>query len=183
MLDLYTILATPVVPSNDAADDRPDPTTRITESIETVETEQTVTGWLESRLSIDGPHSDAQTRDAAGALAYLVRYLNHATLPGRAETTLAYPSSVDVLAGHLGGALGGLPQLLRQLAERMELIADDGRLYADELGEPANPAVLAVEAVEWLRSAGMMLDEAATGVRRARRATSRLAYRTEEEAL
>jgi hypothetical protein len=37
MLDLYTILAAPAIPANDAADDRPDPTTRITASVETVD--------------------------------------------------------------------------------------------------------------------------------------------------
>ena len=37
MLDLYTILATPAVAISDTAYERPHPTTRITESVETVD--------------------------------------------------------------------------------------------------------------------------------------------------
>lgn len=141
-----------------------------------------VSDWLEERLNIDGPHSDEQTRDAAEALAYLVRWLNHATRPGRAQTTLEYPSSIDALIGYLHAAVASLPQLLGQVARKTEVFATDGRLLADNLGEPADPAVLARVVASELRLAGRNLQAVTESLQEARRASSRLAIRTEEDA-
>jgi hypothetical protein len=50
MLDLYAILAAPAIPTNDAADDRPDPATRVTASVETIDAD--CTGILTDAIAV-----------------------------------------------------------------------------------------------------------------------------------
>src|SRR5262245_27636338 len=87
-------------------------------------------------LPVDGPHTPDGVRAAAGLIGELVRRLNHATLRERVERSLPYPATVDAVVGRLQAAAGGLPQLLIQLAHRLDALAAAPGLY-DDRGERA----------------------------------------------
>jgi hypothetical protein len=90
---------------------------------------------IERRFDIDKPTAD-DVRTAAMVLAHLLRFLNHATLPDRAAQNLPYPSSVSVVTDNLRTAARRLPQLVEQLADRMDQLAGDSKLYDDGMGKP-----------------------------------------------
>jgi hypothetical protein len=87
---------------------------------------------VESLFPIGGPYGDEETRAAAGSIAALVRYLNHAT---RHASATPYPSTIDSLVRSLSGAVASLDQLLRQLMDRMTVLTSRPDAYATG-GEP-----------------------------------------------
>ena len=139
---------------------------------------------LERRFPIDGPFDRPfDVAAVAYAISELVRYLNHATLPGRAEEALPAPAATHQATSNLRSAVGGMAQLLEQLAERQREHAQDPRLYADALGTaPAGgPASLAAVAAAGLAGAARMLDAADGALRQAVMASGRLGYRDVEQ--
>lgn len=131
---------------------------------------------LTARLYIDGPFSDDDTRIAGRVIEHAMRYLLHATQPGPADRSLPYPQTVQAVAGSMNAFLHNLDQLLTQLAQRVEQIADDPRLYADDIGpEPAGgPSLLALRAAAELRVATAPRSGITSPLQRATEALNRL---------
>jgi len=92
---------------------------------------------VERVLPYDGPHSADTVEEAARALAALVRYLNNATQGagpghlGNGQSTLRYAPTVDAVIGGVKSAAFLLDQLLRQLSESLERLADNETLNDD----------------------------------------------------
>src|SRR5262249_31528373 len=105
-----------------------------------------------------GPYSAEHTVTAAWAAAELVRYLNYAT---RAAAGLPYPAAVYDLLGGLGAVVGGLPQTLRQTAQRLTDLGNDPYAATDTLGQALTPPQAARLAVEDLAAAAGLLDSLA----------------------
>lgn len=101
---------------------------------------------------LHGPYDEDRTRTAGGTLAELTRYLNYATGQG-AATALPYASTVNGLVGNLAAVAGGLDQMLRQIQQRCDQLADDPKLYDD--GDYTNAS-----AVKRALSARATLDNA-----------------------
>jgi hypothetical protein len=95
---------------------------------------------VERVLPYDGPHSADTVRDAADGLSALVRYLNNATGRWNAERTLRQAPDVADVLGDLEAAVGGLDQLLAQLADALDNLGDDPTLY-DDRRDPAAAGV------------------------------------------
>src|ERR1700759_455982 len=81
--------------------------------------------------------SVAHTRAAAGELAALVRYLNHATQHPEA---LPNPDAAGELLQQLGQSIRRLPQLLKQASARMDTLATDQDLIFVRDEQPASEA-------------------------------------------
>jgi len=121
---------------------------------------------VERVLPYDGPHSADTVEETASGLSALVRYLNNATGPWNAETTLRYAPTIDAVLGGLHAAAYGLDQLLSQLAEALNRHAGDPSLYDDRRDRPAD--AVATEAAARLlavRDAAMAFADALTDVR------------------
>lgn len=88
-------------------------------------------------------------RTAIATAAELVRYANHVTLDNP-DTTLEYAGELYAVIGAVSGLVGGLPQLLRQLAARADKLAADPTLRS---GQGDDPAVKVLAAAEALRKA------------------------------
>lgn len=128
---------------------------------------------------MDGPHSPERIESAAVALAELVRYLNHATMPQH-----------DVLTGapHVAGLLSALAtaaqreeRLCQQLSEWTRRLADDPTLRHDRAGDDAEmsrqmAATAATEAAGHLREAADVAEELAAALGRAQRRIERLSH-------
>jgi hypothetical protein len=130
---------------------------------------------FEGRFPVDGPHHRDEVMVAAEALAHLVRYLNHATRPGRAAGALPEPQDVARLLGAVETALTRLPPLLSQLSDRMAVLGPT-------VGSSDGAATEQVAAVGlWTGVAAGQLGEAARHVGRARAAADRLYVDVDEE--
>jgi len=92
---------------------------------------------IEREWPFDGPHDSETVVSAAHALAALVRYLDNATQPRLAPTTLPYGPTVRRVLFGVSHALGGMDQLFTQLRERMSTLADDSPMYDDRRDRPA----------------------------------------------
>lgn len=124
-------------------------------------------------LPVDGPHTPDGVLAAAGLISELVRRLNHATLPERTDRSLPYPAAVDSVVGRLQGALGSMPQLLGQLARRLDELAHDPRLYDDRgAGAADPPSEVATFAAEMLRSEAVAYAKMTTQALRVVRANT-----------
>lgn len=132
--------------------------------------------YADQILPLGGPYNPEAVTATAALCAELVRRLNHATFRG--ENSLPYPSSVDRLVTNLNGAVAGLPQLLGQLAQRLDTFADDPNLYADAAakGQPA-PEVAACAAVFLRDEAAPRAEWLADALTQARQFTARLGLR------
>ena len=113
----------------------------------------------------DGPHSAATVAGAAHGLSVLVRYLNNATGPGNARTTLAWAPTVHRVLGDLAAAVHGLDQLFTQLVAATTRQASDPTLYDDRPGRPGADTAhaLAAQLTELRRTASWLarsLDQA-----------------------
>jgi hypothetical protein len=86
-------------------------------------------------LPIDGPHSADTVLDAAGGVAELVRYVNHATLW---DTKRLNGPQLYRTLGRLSSAAHGLAQLLGQLQAIAHQLATDPTLYDDRRDRPAS---------------------------------------------
>jgi hypothetical protein len=107
-------------------------------------------------LPVDGPHKPEGVQAAAALIRELVRRLNHATLPHRADRSLRYPAVVYRTVSSLHGAAALLPQALQQLATRLEGFASTPGLYDDRYDRADTPPdLVAMTAASYLR------DEAA----------------------
>lgn len=91
---------------------------------------------VEQHFPYDGPHSAATVREAAAAVAELVRYLNNATGPGNARTTVEWAATIDRILGQINRTMYSLEQLLGQLADGMRAQADDPTVYDDRHDRP-----------------------------------------------
>lgn len=134
-------------------------------------------------LPLDGPYDPEALNVAAGLITELVRRLNHASQWHNSDHSLPYPSSVDRQVACLSGTVNSLPQLLKQLAQRLDTISPDQRLRVDNMGVQINPSETASTAAYYLRSAATLLAEVQTELSEARRNTSRLSWHNEEEDL
>lgn len=139
-----------------------------------------VDSYADEILPVDGPHTPEGVLTAAGLIGELVRRLNHATLPDRAERSLPYPSTVDRAVGQLRGAFGLLPQLLGQLARRLEAFADEPGLYDDRHDRVTiAPGTTARIAAAWLADEATVGAETTTqALKMARSCTVHLGMRT-----
>jgi hypothetical protein len=86
---------------------------------------------VEQHWYIDGPHNDHTTCQAGNALSSLVRFLNHATGTGHRGSAMPHAATANSVVSYLRGAVGGMPQLLNQLADFLDSQADDPLLYDD----------------------------------------------------
>lgn len=137
---------------------------------------------VEELFPVDGPHGDDDTREAAQAAAYLLRYLNHATLPSRAAEGICYPSTIDAVV-HAMAELGyRLPQFLGQIADRLEQLAEEPGLGCDSIGAPPEggaPALTAQAAAE-IDEVRKLLASLGPALGRAQLPISRLTYQPGE---
>ena len=138
---------------------------------------------LERVLPYDGPHSADTVEEAASGLRALVRYLNSATQGagpghvGNGQTTLRRAPTVDAVIGGVKSAAYLLDQLLRQLAESLERLADDETLYNDVArDDPASAARVAWSATTVLRRARERSDELAGMLEDAQSLTTHLGH-------
>lgn len=131
---------------------------------------------IEARFRIDGPFTAADTIAAAEVAAHALRYLVHATLPGRAGDALPDPSDAYQVVGTMGSVTTRLPHLLGNLALRLEAMAEDPDLAADNQHRvPAGGAEELAHAVASnLRQAAQLVDQTAGAMRRAHRFAGRL---------
>lgn len=90
---------------------------------------------IEEHFPYDGPHSRDTVLDAARVISGLVRYLNNATGPGNGQETLQYGPTVYRLLGAISNATQGLDQLLEQVTDALDRVADDLTLYDDRRGD------------------------------------------------
>uniref|UniRef100_UPI003F490DB4 hypothetical protein n=1 Tax=Amycolatopsis sp. CA-290885 TaxID=3239925 RepID=UPI003F490DB4 len=115
-----------------------------------------VTEQLEQTFHIDGPHDRESVLAAAGGLAHLVRYLNHATLPGdRADRTLEWANTTHATLGYLAAAAYASEQLIGQLAVALDRSAEDPTLYDDRRGDTSATATARESAARVERAAGI----------------------------
>lgn len=84
---------------------------------------------------VDAPSAE-HTKHAAIELGELIRYLNLVTLWNRADKALPNPGDIDDLIQNLRIAFKRVPQLLGQVAGRLELLSQDEHFATDD---PAGP--------------------------------------------
>ncbi|HEY0638852.1 MAG TPA: hypothetical protein VGD67_14475 [Pseudonocardiaceae bacterium] len=130
---------------------------------------------VEGLWPVDGPHDGVSVVEAAGAVAVLARYLAHATHAVHRAPESA-PQVYRCLTA-LSGGLWSLSQSVRQVAGRMEVLADASELYADRLGSPADPVDLALGTADLTGHAGGLLAQAADVLGHAASSASRLGHR------
>lgn len=111
---------------------------------------------VERYFPYDGAHGRDAVVEAARGAAALVRYLNNATGPGNDRWTVDRGPTVYRVLGGVHDLVGGLDQLLGQLAEAMRGQAGDPTLYDDRRDRPGARTARAVascleEAREWSR--------------------------------
>lgn len=128
---------------------------------------------------LDGSHSPERIESAAVALAELVRYLNHATLPQHAVLTGA--AHVAGLLGSLATAAQREERLCQQLSEWTRRLADDPTVRHDRAGDDAElsrqmAGTAATEAAGHLREAADVAEELAAALVRARSRVERLSH-------
>lgn len=128
---------------------------------------------------LDGPYTAHDLGEAMLALQHLVRYSNHATL-NAPRTTLAETDDVATVVRRLGDALGGLEQLLDQLADRCGRIADDPTLKPTRWQGAPDPRLAATEAADALRVVGATATEIRTQMQRASSAMTSIYLDTED---
>jgi hypothetical protein len=92
-----------------------------------------VSDVVEAALPYDGPHSRDTVIDAARLMAGAGRYLNNATQPHTADTTLAWASTIGSVLGNVKTTLYQLDQLLDQLAQAALRLAEDPTVYSDQV--------------------------------------------------
>ncbi len=131
--------------------------------------------FVEEHFPYDGPHNPDQAREAASALADLVRYLNNATGPGNDAATLPYAPHAYRLIGSTNAAVGGMDQLFAQLSRSLSRFANDPTLYDDRRGEYVGGHT-ASEAAYALDMARDSLRKAASDLQRAWGLTSHLGH-------
>lgn len=106
---------------------------------------------IERYWPYDGPHSPDSVHAAMIAVGYLLRYVNNATGPWNAKSTLPYAASADRVIGFVASSVHHLPQLLSQLEQFIEDQAGDPSLYDDRRDRPGS--VTARELVDELQQA------------------------------
>lgn len=124
----------------------------------------------------DGPHTVATMTSAANGVAQLVRYLNNATQHG-----VASGPALGRIVGSVTSMVGGLDQLLGQLARAADMLADDPSLYDDQSPREQGGAV-ARDMAYHLRNSRVRAAELANSLTRASQLGSRLGHRSEGEA-
>lgn len=116
----------------------------------------------------DGPHTPETVRAAAEDVSALVRYLARATRDG--DSVRQLPDLAQIV-GYLSGAIGDLPQVFMHLSEHARRISMWSDVYDDRGGDPA---VVARDLDQHLRTAGHSATVAAGILSAAHEAASRL---------
>ncbi|HEY3692816.1 MAG TPA: hypothetical protein VGL46_21450 [Pseudonocardiaceae bacterium] len=96
---------------------------------------------VETVLPYDGPHSQDSVLNAARVFVRSGRYLNNATQPTTAETTLEWASTIGSIVGNVKVVLYQLDQLLDQLAQASMRLAEDPTLYSDQTPYDYDPDI------------------------------------------
>lgn len=104
------------------------------------------------------PDHTAAASDEAGEL---LRYLVHVTLPERAHKALVYPSNVDRLVQNLKYAVERMPQLLSQMADRLEALRAHPRFATDDRPGGVTAEQRGLEAEQDLRELASQMEAAA----------------------
>lgn len=79
-------------------------------------------------LNPDGPHDPENTEAVAALIREATRFLNYATMPGRARRGIGYPVTAYGVLGSLAAAMTLMDQFTRQLAEFLTDEAQAGRV-------------------------------------------------------
>ncbi|MGW5924242.1 hypothetical protein ACWFPY_35060 [Nocardia fluminea] len=127
---------------------------------------------------VDGPYDPQHFAEAMLALQHLVRYSNHATLEAP-SSVLPEPHDAATVIRRLSDGIGGLGQLLDQLADRCDALAQDPTLRSATGAREPDPCRAATAASAELRTAGSGVDVLRTTVQRAASAMNNL-YRDDE---
>lgn len=130
----------------------------------------TVDAAVGSILPYDSARPD-QVAAAFGVMAGLARHLANATRTG---ANLPVPADLDSAVSQLEQMLRSLPQVVAQVADRLDAIAVDGRLRTDSLPGALPPLDTAVCAALALQEAAHDLIRAADHISRAHGHTSHL---------
>jgi hypothetical protein len=103
---------------------------------------------------VGGHQAPGRAIDLANAAAEAVHTLNYATMNGAGG--LVYPSNAGSIVSGLQSAVGNMHQLLEQLADFVDQLGHDGRLYHDQPGQDARAAAATGRAQ--LQAAASMSD-------------------------
>lgn len=129
-------------------------------------------------LSTDAPASPERTRHLAETLAEIARVLNHTTTD---RAAFGVPSDVDRVLREVASAAARFPQLFSQVAARLTLEDDEGRIVVPS-GEWAGRPHTAVTALQVrLDMARADAGELCASVEHAAQVTSALAAPDPEE--
>lgn len=123
---------------------------------------------------VDGPHDSRTVASAADALSALVRYLNNATQPGNAADALACGLDVFRVLSGVATAVAGLDQLLRQVCDRLAVMANDPAVYDDRRDRPGSRTASDASAV--LSDARRVLEWSCAPLEQAARLTGHLGH-------
>lgn len=134
---------------------------------------------VEAVWGLDGPYTAHDLGQAMLALQHLVRYSNHATL-NSPSVALAETDDVATVVRRLGDALGGLDQLLDQLAGRCDRIATDPALAPTDWQGAPDPPLAATSAVVELRAVAAAAATMRTRMQRASSAMGSIYLDTED---
>lgn len=135
---------------------------------------------VEATWGLDGPYTAHALGQAMLALQHLVRYSNHATL-NSPRVALADTDDVATVVRRLGDALGGLDQLLDQLAHRCDRIAEDPALAATSWQGAPDPQLAATSAGVELRAVAAAAATMRDRMQRASSAMSSIYLDTEDD--
>jgi hypothetical protein len=134
--------------------------------------------WVAEAFPVDGPHTPERAIEAARVLGELVRYLAHATYPGRA---VRYAPDAYAVLGGLASAAHSLTQVCDQLTDRLAALTTDPSLRADTLGTARPPIELAARAAERSDAARVASGVLAGCLDSAHAAVSRLYHHQPED--
>lgn len=130
---------------------------------------------VDRHFSIDGPH-DADTIVAAlRSAAGLLRYVAHATYPGKKH--LPYGPQVNRAVGAFDSVIGAATQIAQQIGGVAADLADDPTMYDDRYTSPHAAQSTALEAAVVLQDeVGSALADASRRLREAHSLTGHLGH-------
>lgn len=121
-------------------------------------------------LNPDGPHDPENTEAVADQIRELVRFLNYATMPGRARRGIGYPVTAYGVLGSLRAATALLPQFTQQLAEFLTDESAAGRVVVQGGSYDGRPDAAVGAAAEELARARRLAVELSDAFARAQAA-------------
>lgn len=121
-------------------------------------------------LNPDGPHDPDNTEAVAALIHEATRFLNYATMPGRARRGIGYPAAAYGVLGNLRAATALLPQFTQQLAEFLTDESAAGRVVVHGGSYDGRPDVAVGAAAEELVRARRLAVELSDAFARAQSA-------------